>query len=71
MICEIRELLDDDVVSAAYRLKNEIGQSPDPENFEFAYSLLKQSARDLLDALDELKRHERAHGCESETRRRS
>ena len=62
MICNTKRLLDADVFSAAHHLEARIKQN-DAGSEAAALSELKRMARDLLDALEKLRKHEAEHNC--------
>jgi hypothetical protein len=62
MTCDTRRPLTSTVYSAAHHLQFRIKED-DKGNEAFALADVKRMAQDLLDALEELSKHDEQHGC--------
>jgi len=62
MVCNSRRLLDADVMSAAHHLEMHLKREvSNDSNYELGE--VKSKAQELVDALNQLQRHEETHGC--------
>ena len=62
MKCDIRNLLDSDVFSAAQHLEQRL-QSRETGDLKWELADIKRMAKELVDAINKLHSHENEHEC--------